>query len=151
MKMRIIFSAIFVYMSFAVIANAQQGRLYVATDVGVYVPLVQSSSMSQLPVVSVTAGQPIRVQTGVKKDADLDIITGAGPGAQPHVKMTQIPCEDVPATSVRKAAGISLNFTKVMLRDVSSSATDAAWRNTCRLLTVELADGSKYRARIRFQ
>src|SRR5829696_1836553 len=136
MKMRFVITSLFAIMLFAVAANAQTGRIYVATDVGIFVPAASSSS-SALPTLNVVAGQPIRIQTGVQKDGQKDeIIVGPGAGGTPHVKSMPIPCEGAPS-GVRKAGGSRQENLTIKFADLLVSSTDLAWKKTCRLLTIK--------------
>ena len=146
MKTRIIFTSLFAIMMFGVMANGQNGRLFVGTDVGVFVTPARTPS-SELPTLNLIAGQPIRINVAVRKDEKKDdIIVGAG--AQPHVKTTQIPCESVPSTSVRKG---NSEYMTITFPDLIVSSTEVSWKNTCRLLTIKMQDGKEYRARLRFR
>jgi hypothetical protein len=184
MKTRIIFT-VFAIMTLGLMANAQtqtpasSGRGYATLTVGG----VGSLYRSQLPVLELIAGQPIRVQAGdVNGDgiADVivgvevnghvkstpirrqvrggngdgfdDVIVGTGAGGMGHVKTTPIPCSNVASSGVRKSGDDKRqDYLTIKLEDVLVSATEPSWRDTCRLLTVELRDGSRYHGNIRFR
>jgi hypothetical protein len=179
MKMRIIFT-VFTIMMFGVMANAQthvkvfSGPALATLTVGGVGGL---EGPQQLPVVDLVAGQSIRVRTGdVNGNGIADVIVGAqvnghvksapvqgqrgdglddvivGGGSFGHVKTTPIPCRDVRSTAVRKGGNDKMqDYMTITLTDVMVSATDPRWKNTCRLLSVELRDGTKYFGTIKFR
>ena len=155
MKIRIIFSTALAIISFGVLTNAQTHvKAFDGSGYSLLVPAARQSALSKdMPVLNLVAGQPIRVQAGdVSKDGEPDVVVAAGRGGGPHIKTTQIPCESVPAPVVRKSGDDKRqDYLTITLKEVMVSPTDASWKGTCRLLTIELRDGSRYLAKIRFR
>ena len=212
MKTRIILIA-FAIMMFGIMANAQthvkafDGHGFATLTVGGAGSLYQS----QLPVVDLIAGQPIRVGVGdvngdgvadvivgaqvnghvksaptrrptgdVDGDGISDVVTGTSPiphvktapirrrggdinndgfddvivgatGASGHVKTSPVPCTNVAPTSTRKGGKDQQEYLTIKLTDVLVTSSQPSWKNTCRLLTVQLRDGTKYFGTIRFR
>lgn len=87
----------------------------------------------------------------VTGDGIADVITGSI-GATAHVKSSPIPCTDGTSITVRKSGDDKRqDYLKITLTEVMVSSTDASWKNTCRLLTVESRGGTKYFGKIRFR
>lgn len=125
-------------MFLAGIASAQNGRLYIATDVGVYVSLVQTGEM---PTIDLVAGEPIRLRAGAHG-------TGKTMAASliANINTTQVPC------NAGGGAGTNLqNFTLVKLRQNYQLHTRSDWKGSCQVLTVRLGDGTEHRGKIRFR
>jgi hypothetical protein len=152
MKIRMILTVAAITM-FGAMANAQghvrvfDGRGFATLTVGG----VGSLQTAKLPLLDLVAGQPIRIRGGdLNGDGVDDIIVGATVNG--HVKTTPIPCPNAPARSVRKSGDDKRqDYLTITMKEIVVSATDPSWKNTCRLLTVELRNGSKYVGLIKFR
>ena len=132
-----IFISLFAIMLFAGLANAQGGRLYVATDAGVFVAAVQSG---EVPTLTLTAGNPIKMRiigpSGTGKTMSAGILANR----------TQIPCG-----AGGGAAGASHQHQLVKTKNLYALNTEAAWRGSCHILSVKLGNGAEYRVKVHFQ
>ena len=155
MKIKFVITAIFSIASLVGIASAQQGRLYVATDVGVYVPLTPVSATSgpvRGPDLSSFAGQTVRIRFRTTTDvADpIYVLMGTPPpfgGCNPEYPFTR----PVSGTSTA-IAGIVIAATTDNNRVAQYEVpTDLAWKGTCRVMSVKLRDGSEHIGRIFFE
>ena len=140
MKTRAAIISLFAVILFTGISNAQSsGRVYIATDAGVYVQAVRSG---ELPTLNLTASQPIKVRIIGRSG------TGKTMSASLPAKMygTQIPCG--PGGG---AAGARHEYFLDKVKNVNLLDTQAAWRGTCQLLSIKLGADPEYRAKVRFQ
>lgn len=155
MKVAIILCLVFI-SAFASGVEAQRPapasghvKVFDGSNYWLLAPATQSTPTNALPVMELVAGQPIRVRVPADTDGRDDIIvsrTSTG-----HVKTFAMPCENVPVV-VRKAGDDKRqDYLTITLKDVVVSSTQPSWKATCRLLTVETRDGSRYAGRIRFR
>jgi hypothetical protein len=129
MKTRAALISTFALILFASFANAQGGRLYIGTDVGVFVRVAQSGDLA---TVTLPAGEAMKFR-----------IAGGGVKDQKLVRL-QIPCEG------GGAAGHPYEHVLTKSKNMYLVATQPSWRSSCHLLTMKLGNEPEYRVKVRF-
>jgi len=106
--------------------------------------------VDNLPAVNiVTAGQAIPVKFSLDGDQGLDIF------AVGHPASSQVACNsNEPGDLIEEtvtAGGSSLSYDAASDRYIYVWKTQKAWKGTCRILNVRLADGTDHLAKFRFR
>jgi hypothetical protein len=140
MKKTTILVSLSAILLLAGIVSAQSsGRVYIATNAGVYIPAQQSG---EIPTLDLSAGEPIKIRiqgpSGTGKTMSAGLLS--------KVTRTQIPCG-----AGGGAAGAPQDYFLVKTKNVYLVDTQVAWRGTCHVLRITLANNTEYRAKIRFQ
>lgn len=147
-NMRIIVTTAFAIISFATMANAQaNGKLYLGTNVGVYVSVAPSAS--SLPTVDLIAGRAIKLRP--LRTSISGRVTSIAVDELEPIRTYQMPCEGEPAVA-RMGSGTPLpSVTDLVLDNFNTWSTKPEWKGTCRLLVAKFRDGSEGRVRLRFR
>lgn len=102
------------------------------------------------PVVNqVNAGQAIPIKFSLGGNQGLNIFAAGSPSSVQINCNTNDPISDV--TETETAGSSSLSYDAASDRYKYTWKTDNSWKNTCRLLTVGLRDGTVYTAKFKFK
>lgn len=147
MKAAIIFTSLFVIVSFAAIANAQHIKVFDGR--GNY-NLLSPSRTAELPPLDVNAGKPIKAEIHfLQVDKTVETELRRNP---PTVYTDPIPCGFGVGSAYRNSNGkfeVYLEFE--LSNTLVSSYSISGRRGTCRLLTVLMPDGTEQYGKLRFR
>jgi hypothetical protein len=158
MKFRLILSAVFLTMTFASLANAQQAepfsgqtRLLIGTEGGVWrtgggYTVVQGKKVE---TISMLAGQTIQLQFA--RATTQGRIAGIAIDPTDPTTTYQVPCTATTQIARQGSGTPMMSVTDMVIDPFKAWATKSEWKGSCRLMVVKLSDGSEGLVRLRFK
>jgi hypothetical protein len=145
MKARLFLTTLFGIMLFAVSGNAQSLVRFNTHSIG---PSVSPSSSGEIPTIDAVSGKPIRVVIDFVKSGKSTPALLLSPSK--GVTFKNIPCG--PGERILVSNRTVQVYLEIELENaLISSYSISGHAGSCRLLSVRLADGNQYGAKLRFR
>ena len=150
MRRTIIFSSILLMLGVAVSSHAQHVGVF---DGSTGVWMLRNSAP---PEVAVFAGKTIRLRIAATNNSSKDVNDMYIFQSPVRLSHMEVPCgarsRPVNTSSAGLTGGkVAWSYNRKANEYRYDLRTDSTWKGTCRVVTLQLADGTEHRARLRFR